>query len=287
MSATNSNIEQSKAQQDEAKEFKGPNEEGKKTALILIADGSEEIETVVPFDVLIRAGFQVITVGVGLDMVFNAPAASATLSRGLRIIPDHTFLDLPSSITPDVLVLPGGKKGAETFFEQETVQNLIRTTFKSNVESELKKVEKEGQEDKKPEDREKKEIKVQKGIGKKHYIAAICAATKAVVRAIEEAPEDDKKAWGLDEKKPTVTSHPSVEKEVKGDEDGFLYYGKDKEEGKGKKYKGWNYSKDRVVVDRQFITSRGPGTAMEWALKIAEVVGGVEAREKAQEGMML
>lgn len=36
------------------------------TALILIADGTEEIEFVTPYDVLTRAGFKVESVGIDL-----------------------------------------------------------------------------------------------------------------------------------------------------------------------------------------------------------------------------
>lgn len=48
----------------------------------------------------------------------------------------------------------------------------------------------------------------------------------------------------------TATSHPSV---------------KDKLEGV-------HYREDRVVVDGNFITSRSPGTAMEFALKLVEIL---------------
>jgi 4-methyl-5(b-hydroxyethyl)-thiazole monophosphate biosynthesis len=37
-----------------------------------------------------------------------------------------------------------------------------------------------------------------------------------------------------------------------------------------------NYSPERVVVDRNLITSQSPGTAMEFALKLAEVLAGAE-----------
>ena len=44
---------------------------------------------------------------------------------------------------------------------------------------------------------------------------------------------------------------------------------------------GWEYADDseRVVVDGKVITSRGPGTAMGFALKIVEVLMGREKRE--------
>jgi 4-methyl-5(b-hydroxyethyl)-thiazole monophosphate biosynthesis len=37
-----------------------------------------------------------------------------------------------------------------------------------------------------------------------------------------------------------------------------------------------NYSEDRVVVDKNLITSQAPGTAMEFALKLVEVLAGAD-----------
>jgi len=35
---------------------------------------------------------------------------------------------------------------------------------------------------------------------------------------------------------------------------------------------GYNYSEDRVVVDGKLVTSRGPGTTFEFALKLVELL---------------
>ena len=35
---------------------------------------------------------------------------------------------------------------------------------------------------------------------------------------------------------------------------------------------GYKYSNDRVVVDGTLVTSRGPGTAFEFALKLVEIL---------------
>ena len=43
---------------------------------------------------------------------------------------------------------------------------------------------------------------------------------------------------------------------------------------------GAQYSKDRVVIDGRIITSQGPGTAMEFAIKLVEVLVG---KNKAEE----
>jgi protein deglycase len=78
-----------------------------------------------------------------------------------------------------------------------------------------------------------------------HYLTAICAAPTVLSAA-----------GLLDGKK--VTSHPSV----KGD------------------LSETKYSDDRVVTDGRIITSRSPGTAMEFAMKLVEVL---ENRSKMEE----
>jgi len=47
-----------------------------------------------------------------------------------------------------------------------------------------------------------------------------------------------------------------------------------------------DYSDERVVVDGHFITSRAPGTAMEFAMKLVEVLAGPEMVRKVNEGVM-
>jgi 4-methyl-5(b-hydroxyethyl)-thiazole monophosphate biosynthesis len=43
---------------------------------------------------------------------------------------------------------------------------------------------------------------------------------------------------------------------------------------------------DRVVVDRNCVTSRGPGTAIEFALKLVELLVGAEKAESVRKGML-
>jgi protein DJ-1 len=51
----------------------------------------------------------------------------------------------------------------------------------------------------------------------------------------------------------------------------------------------WLYSEDRVVIgmNGKLITSRGPGTAFEWALTLVEQLRGIEVRKKIEEPMIL
>ena len=41
-----------------------------------------------------------------------------------------------------------------------------------------------------------------------------------------------------------------------------------------------------VVVDKEVITSRGPGTALEFALKLVEILFGEEKRKKIADAML-
>ncbi|KAI5201096.1 DJ-1 protein [Aureobasidium subglaciale] len=95
------------------------------SALVLIADGSEEVETVTPLDVLVRAGFTTVkSVGVNLKNPLYAQC-----SRGIKIIPDiPSPHEIPDRLVDaaDILILPGGAPGAKTFCESEEVLRLVR-----------------------------------------------------------------------------------------------------------------------------------------------------------------
>ena len=81
------------------------------------------------------------------------------------------------------------------------------------------------------------------------YIAAICAA-----------PTILKKAGILKDK--TMTCHPSVQSNFHC------------------------YVNDRVVVDENVITSQSPGTAMEFSLKLVEILFGVDRLKKLNDGIL-
>ena len=77
-----------------------------KTVLIPIADGSEDIESVTLIDVLRRAEADVTVAAIGAD-------ATITAARGTRITADAQ-LDEVINQDYDLIVLPGGRGGAET-----------------------------------------------------------------------------------------------------------------------------------------------------------------------------
>lgn len=48
---------------------------------------------------------------------------------------------------------------------------------------------------------------------------------------------------------------------------------------------GVNYLEDAVVTDGKIITSRGPGTAMDFALKLIEILAGPGVRDQVESGL--
>ena len=83
------------------------------------------------------------------------------------------------------------------------------------------------------------------------YTAAICAAPMALAAAgVHQGHE--------------VTSYPGFAKHLEGG----------------------TYREDRVVVDRRVVTSRGPGTAMEFALQLVELLEGKDKRAQMEQGLL-
>ncbi|KAK6057615.1 DJ-1 family protein [Cooperia oncophora] len=171
-----------------------------KTALLILADGAEEMEAIITADVLRRGGVEVVTIA-GL----NGPGV-VTCARKTMVTPDRALNDVLST-TYDVVILPGGQPGSNTLAASPVVGQVMKAHHSA---------------------------------GK--YVAAICAAPITL------------KSHGIPAA--LVTSHPSVKSQL--------------EEG------GYKYSEDRVVVSDRVITSRGPGTAFEFALKLVELLVGGE-----------
>jgi protein DJ-1 len=77
-----------------------------KSALVFLAQGAEEMETIITVDTLRRAGIVVTLAGVdGPDAVL--------CSRDVRVVPD-VALSSVSDKNFDAVIVPGGLKGAET-----------------------------------------------------------------------------------------------------------------------------------------------------------------------------
>ncbi|CAG8446536.1 4561_t:CDS:2 [Funneliformis caledonium] len=102
-----------------------------KKALMLVADGSEEMETVIPIDVLRRAQIDVTVAGIALQ---NENYAKC--SRGVMIVPDQSFSNISEEnlfkkCIYDVIIIPGGLAGAQTISSNSEVQRLLASAHQS------------------------------------------------------------------------------------------------------------------------------------------------------------
>lgn len=92
--------------------------QGKK-ALLILAPGAEEMETVISADVLRRAKISVIIAGL-------ESTEAVECSRQVKIVPDAS-LDAAAQWGPyDVIILPGGGGGAKKLSESAKVQQLLQ-----------------------------------------------------------------------------------------------------------------------------------------------------------------
>ncbi|PVG04523.1 DJ-1 protein [Serendipita vermifera] len=108
------------------------------SALVLIANGTEEIEFTVVYDTLVRAGIECTSafvpsqaeVGLSTAGGWGVTDVVATCSRGVKITADTTLEALlPQNKTFDAVILPGGMKGAETFAQSEQVRKLVSSQY--------------------------------------------------------------------------------------------------------------------------------------------------------------
>lgn len=87
-------------------------------ALIPVADGSEDIETVTLIDVLRRAGFEVTVASV-------MAGHEVRLARGTRLMADALLADCADH-APDLIALPGGMPGAAHLRDSALLATLLR-----------------------------------------------------------------------------------------------------------------------------------------------------------------
>lgn len=183
------------------------------SVLLILATGAEEMETVIPADVMRRAELNVTIAGLtGTDPV--------VCSRNVKLVPDISLDDAMAKGPYDAIVLPGGGDGAKNLANSDKVKTVLKDQESSG-----------------------------------RIIAAICAGPTALL------------SHGICTGK-KLTSHPGV---------------KDKMESSGQ----YTYLEDRVVHDGQLITSRGPGTAFEFALAIVEALKGKDTVDKIVPPMLL
>ncbi len=90
--------------------------------VMLLAEGFEEAEVVIPADVLRRLEFDLTIAGVA--------SKSVTGSHNMRLEADTT-LDRADMDKADALILPGGMPGSKNLLEDERVVSLARRMFES------------------------------------------------------------------------------------------------------------------------------------------------------------
>lgn len=87
-----------------------------KRALVILAPGFEEIEAVVPIDLLRRAKIEVVVAGILPGVI--------TGSRKIRIVPDYDLEDVLEEHF-DCIILPGGAEGAENLKKDIRIKELL------------------------------------------------------------------------------------------------------------------------------------------------------------------
>ncbi len=91
-----------------------------KRILVPLASGSEEIEAVTVIDMMVRAGYEVVTASADPD-----GALTLTASRGVKITADCLLVDVADEEF-DAVVLSGGLQGAQTFRDSTVLIEIVR-----------------------------------------------------------------------------------------------------------------------------------------------------------------
>ena len=177
-----------------------------RTALILFAEGSEELEAVTTINILRRGGITVTVAGLHTGALRG--------SRGTVLLPDTT-LDEALKHNYDMVVLPGGQPGTNNLKADARVLKLVQQMAADD-----------------------------------RYVAAICAAPSVLASA---GLLDGKRATCYPG---TLDAFPKVQQQPAA-----------------------------VVEDGKLITSRGPGTAIDFALTLVERLAGKTKRQEVEAGL--
>jgi 4-methyl-5(b-hydroxyethyl)-thiazole monophosphate biosynthesis len=180
------------------------------TALVPVADGSEEIETVTIVDTLRRAEIAVTVASVMTER-------TVTCSRGVVLVADRLLADLPDRRF-DLIAVPGGMPGAAALAQADRLGELLRAQHDRGG-----------------------------------LIGAICAAPAVVLAPL-----------GILDGR-AATGHPAFFERL----DPHLR------------------REDRVVTADHVVTSRGPGTALEFALTLVGALCGAGLREQVAAPMLV
>ncbi|UGQ17403.1 DJ-1 family glyoxalase III [Borrelia sp. RT1S] len=177
---------------------------------VVLADGFEEIEAIVPVDILRRGDVNVKLISLNDDRV-------VTGSRGVVFCADEKVSDC-SADDFDLIVLPGGMPGASNLFESRDLDKILRDMKLGG-----------------------------------RFIAAICASPAVVLSA--------KGLLGTSK----FTCYPGFENGITDGE----------------------FVDENVVLSNNFITSKGVGTAFQFAFALLELVKGVRVVEDVRQKALL
>ena len=184
------------------------------SALICLAPGSEETEAVTTIDLLVRGGIKVTTASVASD-----GDLTIVCSRGVRLLADAPLVKVADG-DYDIIVLPGGLKGAECFRDSPLLIETVKQFHRSG-----------------------------------RIVAAICAAAATVLVPHNLFPIGN------------MTGFPTLKDKIPEEQ----------------------WMDKRVVWDPRvnLLTSQGPGTSIDFALKIIDLlVGQKKAHEVASQLVM-
>lgn len=177
-----------------------------KTALLLVADGTEEMEAVIIADILVRGNMKL--------TIASVAGRQVTCSRGVRLVADVDFNEIKHQ-SFDAVILPGGLPGAQHLSDDKGLIAFLREHIRQD-----------------------------------RFLGAICAAPALVLAK-----------HGLLEGK-QATCYPGFEDAID------------------------NFIDQPVVSDGNILTSKGPGTAIPFALAILDRILGQAVSKEISEQLI-
>lgn len=91
---------------------------------VFLANGFEETEAIAPIDILRRSEKNVVTVGIGEEVI--------TSSHGVTVVTDITEVDAVLTDEIEMIVLPGGMPGTLNLEKSRTVREAIDYCIKND-----------------------------------------------------------------------------------------------------------------------------------------------------------